>query len=610
MRQELAAAKSDVQTKAGEIAILRSNQAKAAQDLDRQIAALQKRRAEEAERHKQEIQAAYARSERLETENAFLKRDLAEESQKVNNLKAKKKSEQQKGQPVTPKKTKVLPFRDGFDDDEIAVVSPTKTPGGRSKRGTPTVPGKRKRKPSQDRPVPMAPLQLGPSQNIPLEETSASDDPMIGVEYQHTNSRKEDQNLRFIKWILNHRTPPNKERDLEVMTKLAFPSEPGRTFSSIVLDETSTLRSSNYPVGYAHSIISLWSRALKEQFFKPVYMFMAIIKFILLLDTTTIAPALIERLVPVLQESGNVNGVVRFHHSPVSRQNFGQVKQTPRSELHQEVDSTEALRILYLVATGCMDDENAMKTFWKHIDYNFILMMLNSSQLMDDITINLNLLTTSIRQDSFGPIQETEKDQESIENYIIDRAANLLSEKLQVDEGQDSYTPAQICNFRLEVLSFLTAVAFSAPNPANSHGSSVIAAHPTVLARLIRSMHDELDALYSYPPEHELHSALVNGLMRLIYGVTRKHRDIDLHAKLGHVAGGKQKYLVVLTRLAFSEGQLLEAGITDETVDMAHEMLEDAVNPDEAEALLEAFPNAKRDESYVEQEASEEHEAS
>lgn len=597
MKQELAAARSNVETRAGEIAIIRSNLTKAVQEHDRQITALQKRIAEKDAMHKEEVETVRAKCTTLAAENAFLKQDLAEESRKVSELKAKNKS-QQKVQPVTPKKTKVLPFRDGFDDDEIAVLSPSKTSGGRSKRGTPTGHGKRKRKPSQDSPIRMAPLQLGSSQNMPLEETSsvAEADPMTGVEYeQHSISQKDDQNLRFVKWILNHRTPPNKERDLEVMTKLAFPSEPDRTFSSIVLNETSTLRSSNYPVGYAHSIMSLWSRALKEKFFKPVYMFMAIIKFILLLDTTSIAPELIERLVPVLQESVEVNAVTRFHHSPMSRQNLGQFKQTPRSKLHLEVDSTEALRILYLMATGCMHDEDAMRTFWKHIRYDFILMMLNPAQPISDITITLNLLTVSLRQDSFGPILGTDKDQSSNENYILERVANLLSEQPQVDEGQKPYMPAEVCDMRLEALSFLTAVAFSAPNPANNHGCSVMAAHPTALARLFRAMHDEVDALYSYTPEHELHTALVNELMSLIYGVTRKHRDIDLHAKLGLVPGGKQKYLVVLTRLAFSEGPLLEAGITDDTVDMAHEMLEDAVNPEEAETLVEAFPSAQRD---------------
>ena len=50
---------------------------------------------------------------------------------------------------VTPKKKKNLPHRDGFDDDEIETLSPSKiSPSKFQKRvsGSPAKPGKRKRK--------------------------------------------------------------------------------------------------------------------------------------------------------------------------------------------------------------------------------------------------------------------------------------------------------------------------------------------------------------------------------------------------------------------------------------------------------------------------------
>jgi hypothetical protein len=304
---------------------------------------------------------------------------------------------------------------------------------------------------------------------------------------------------------------------------------------------------------------------------------------------------MIDHLVPVLQESGDINGIPRFRNSPVSRQNLGQVRQTPLSQLEALVDSTEALSLLYRMAYLCIHLERMMERFWRHMRYDFVLMMLNCSQPIRDITLMLNLLSTSIRAESFGSVQETQQDQLANENYIVDRVANLLSETPQPDEGQPPYTAADICGMRLQAMYFLTSVAFNPVAPASEHGSSVIAQHPTVLARMIRAMHDELDALYTYPPERDLHATMVNGLMRLVYGVIRRHKNVDLQSKLCRVAGGKQKFLVVLTRLAFSEGPILEGGIDDETVEMAHEILDDAVTPQEAEALLEAFPSAKRD---------------
>ena len=300
---------------------------------------------------------------------------------------------------------------------------------------------------------------------------------------------------------------------------------------------------------------------------------------------------------PVLQESAEVNGVRRFHYSPVSRQSLGQIRQVPQSELHPEVESTGALDLLQDIACACLHLETAMEDFWRQIRYDFILMTLNCSQPIQDIILSLNLLMTSIRTSSFGPILDTEQNQRANEAYIVDRAANLLSEGLHVDEGREPYTPFEICNMRLEVLAFLTSVAFGHIVCATTYGSSVIADHPTVLARLFRAMHDELDALYSYPPERDMHSSMVNGLMRLIYGVMHIHGDsVDLQPKLRRVAGGKQKFLVVLTRLAFSDGPILEADITDDTVEMAHEILDGAVNPQEAEALLDAFPSAQSSE--------------
>lgn len=591
MTEELAAAKSMAETKAGEIAIIRANQAKLVENYDRQLAALRKAMAEEAAKHKEEVEAARAEGELLATENAFLKQDLAEETMRINNLKAKSRAED-KAPPETPKKTRVLPFRDGFDDDEIMAISPSKS--AKSKRTTPTGPGKKKRKLDSGSPTPLPlcqPAELVPEPPEDLFDEEMMDDVMV----DEPVPRREDRNAELMKSILNHKTYPNEECDIEVLSQMAFPSDPRRKLSTIVLEETARLHSGNYVVEYAQVIASLWSRALKEKFFKPVPVFMEITHHLLALDAPSCVPDMIDHLVPVLQESGDINGIPRFRNSPVSRQNLGQVRQTPLSQLEVLVDSTEALSLLYRMAYLCIHMERTMERFWRHMRYDFVLMMLNCSQPIRDITLMLNLLSTSIRAESFGSVQETQQDQLANENYIVDRVANLLSETPQPDEGQPPYTAADICSMRLQAMYFLTSVAFNPVAPASEHGSSVIAQHPTVLARMIRAMHDELDALYTYPPERDLHATMVNGLMRLVYGVIRRHKNVDLQSKLCRVAGGKQKFLVVLTRLAFSEGPILEGGIDDETVEMAHEILDDAVTPQEAEALLEAFPSAKRD---------------
>ncbi|KAA8647466.1 hypothetical protein EYZ11_010493 [Aspergillus tanneri] len=595
LMEELATVKSVAETKAGEIAIIRSNQAKLTDNYEQQLATVRKTMAEEVARHKEEIEAVRAEGKMLATENAFLKQDLAEESMRISNAKAKGRLNE-KAPPVTPKKAKVLPFRDGFEDEEILAVSPSKS--ARPKRMTPTVPGKRKRRASQDSPTP---LQLSPQAATmtvdpdpdPDPDPNVSDSATVHAARAKPALHDEVSHSLSMKLILNHRTFPNDEPDIGVMARLKFPSDPEQTLSTILLEETNSLRMDNNLTEYARAIISLWSRALKEKFFVPVPMFMGIMRRILDVEATSVVPQLIEHLVPVLQESGDVNAIPRFKHSPVSRQSFGQVRQTPLSELEPLVDSTDALGLLFQIVSRCVHIDRDLEKFWRYMRYDFVLMMLNCSQPIRDIMLTLNLLTTSVRAQSFGSVQDTEQDQIANENYIVDRVANLLSEKPYVDEGEPPYTPIEVCNMRLEALSLLTCVAFNVSVPASTHGSSVIASHPTVIARLFRAMHDELDALYYSPPDQSLHAYLVNGLMSLIYGVLKRHPDTDLQAKLGRVAGGKQKFLVVLTRLAFSEGLVLEAKIEDETVEMAHEILDDAVNPQEAEALQEVFSSAK-----------------
>lgn len=87
---------------------------------------------------------------------------------------------------------------------------------------------------------------------------------------------------------------------------------------------------------------------------------------------------------------------------------------------------------------------------------------------------------------------------------------------------------------------------------------------------------------------------LVNQSTRILFHLTSVYSGlIDMQVKLRVIPGGTHKYLIALTRLAFSEGIFYERGIEEDVVDCAHQMLETLVTPQEAEALLEAFSSAK-----------------
>lgn len=79
----------------------------------------------------------------------FIKRDLCDEAEKVRNLKrGQENSKNSLAELITtPKKNKALPYRDGFDEDEIQIISPSAFQARKSNPGTPTkARAKRKRK--------------------------------------------------------------------------------------------------------------------------------------------------------------------------------------------------------------------------------------------------------------------------------------------------------------------------------------------------------------------------------------------------------------------------------------------------------------------------------
>ena len=118
---------------------------------------LQKLHADEAARQKIEVEKAQAELQKIATEKEFLENDLAEGTKQIRSLqraikKGAEKVADKENQPNTPKKNKALPIRDGFDDDEVQPLSPSKLVL-RSKVSTPKGGTKRKRKPTGDSPV-------------------------------------------------------------------------------------------------------------------------------------------------------------------------------------------------------------------------------------------------------------------------------------------------------------------------------------------------------------------------------------------------------------------------------------------------------------------------
>jgi hypothetical protein len=182
VRRELAAVKRDNYVRTGEIATVRSQLERQARERERERTALQKSGEEKLAKQRKELEAAQIAAKAAVTERDFIKQDLLEVQRAQNLTKAAEKKD---ATITTPKKKKALPHRDGFDDDEVELVSPSKlSPSKFQKRiGTPLKAGKRKRK-AVDSPI--APLEVIHTEELPEEpEQKASIPAEISVATQH-----------------------------------------------------------------------------------------------------------------------------------------------------------------------------------------------------------------------------------------------------------------------------------------------------------------------------------------------------------------------------------------------------------------------------------------
>ena len=166
LRAAVKSSSDQVLAKTGEISIIRSNQAKAARDHERRLEELQREHIKENEKHLGEIEQAKREKEKLATHNQFLDHEMSDQrwqlrqAQKQTKTKATSKQDLRGNAVSTPKKARKLDLRDGFNDDELMAVSPTKVER-KTKTTTPKLGAKRKRDVLGDSPA--QPLQLSQS---------------------------------------------------------------------------------------------------------------------------------------------------------------------------------------------------------------------------------------------------------------------------------------------------------------------------------------------------------------------------------------------------------------------------------------------------------------
>jgi hypothetical protein len=201
------------------------------------------------------------------------------------------------------------------------------------------------------------------------------------------------------------------------------------------------------------------------------------------LKTSTIAPEIIDLLLPVAQDTAELVGILRF-------------KRESYSLLEQDIDVSACLQVLHLAAQGCMNGPVSKIRFWKLIRVDFVLMILSQHQPIRDFDLMLQLLSMSCMNDSIGPKALDQDAQQDQIGYIIDRMSLLLVTLPTVEQGKEAYDWADILNLRMQILRTFQAFC------QTSWGGEAVAKHRYAIGRMVKLTSDELDVIYDYQSAH------------------------------------------------------------------------------------------------------------
>lgn len=304
------------------------------------------------------------------------------------------------------------------------------------------------------------------------------------------------------------------------------------------------------------------------------------------LQTTTIAPYIAPTLLPVAMESCYDVAVPRFTN-PVP----GEPTAENFIQLRDGIDTHKILSLLYFTALGCATSEPAVGSilspvvdFWSLVHMQFILVYLNRKQPIDDFIAVLRLLCTSVFPDTIGPINP-DRPPVVVAQLLIDRISMYMTDTSRWDADE-----TRLRDLRLASLQTLSAFAGS------RFGLVHLVKHDWIIPRLVTLLSCCIEELYNGDMQYSSadEDGVADGLQRvvahtmfLLHMIVTSQADgeaVDVPAKLSKTTGGSQKYLLSLSRLNFADDL-----VSEDTAELAHELLELAVTSEAGEELGEFF---------------------
>lgn len=599
LQQATEESRSALYSKAGEISIVRANYERTAKEYEQKLSMAQVQHAEEMAKQKAQLEAIRKEMERSETDRRFLEHDLREETKKKAALMKLAPKTQAVSPAVTPRKTRAKKMGDGFDDDEVMLVSPSKSRERRD-RGTPTQNGqaaKRKRLVQSD--------QASPSKALPLSESAetfeelrttenSSLEPLMPIRPKLAEDTSENQ-LQFVQIILDHRHDIQAERTIERLTKYAFPSNPHTSISSLIYDFFVPTRAevgiNGYRLGFCEAVLRIWSTCMEESYYAPLADLHALLMTVLIEADSFMTGAFVVDLVSLCLKTADLIAfpTVKAYRNPAQHQ-------PPSAALKAQIKPLTCIEMLESVAVSCYGNNELLSVFWSAMEFDNVLVLLQKAQPLLQLAAMLRLLSTSIIPDTFGPRapdstgnhQSTQ--QLKYQSDLLDRLTVMLLENLEAAPGETPYTSQDILSLRSSALELFRQMCLCA------HGGHMLATHRLFIGRLVRFIHESIVAMYAYEPDtHDRTTDLINQSVRLLAHLTAVHAgSFDLRAKVAAVPGGAHMHLVALSKLAFVEGvSVLERGIAPDVAEAAHRMLDEHLSPEEGEAVVDVFSSAR-----------------
>ncbi|KAF2668279.1 hypothetical protein BT63DRAFT_425609 [Microthyrium microscopicum] len=619
LKQRADADLAKAQSKTGEVAILRQRIEKSAYEYEHKLQSIQQAHNESAARQKAQLEVHQKAREQAETDRRFLEHDIALESNKNRQTLKRPEPKSKPGSfgdnPFSPRKSLDVSFGDGFDDDQVPPspsthrvrqqrpklhddqdsfplpVSPIKSRTG-SKTGTPSRRAEKKRKRADQSPTGHRAMLLD---NRLLDASPVqlfSPDHELEEYADHTFQVSiADHESDSVRSLLDYKISATGERFMDVMGKLYLPSMPSINLSTFILDKwsLSAIAGEDPTMRLCRIICKLWDQSIQEKYYNVIGPIIDILHFMTSKNGFSYARKLVSSILPPAMASVNV---VAFPLA--SEKNESEIDEG--LEDHENINTKACLNLLLSVAQSCQGSNEDVANFWSTMTLHWTLVLLYPTQPIHHHLSMCALLRTSALDDSFGPIFQSSEfdsvaDQESLEQYLLDRLTSLLCLDPLESKLDRNLNLFDTLRFRIGV--FKTIQAICSP-PRN--GVSV-AKHPTAIGRIIQFLNSSIELLYTpqglQPVAHNLVLECIKSGTRLLYIIVTTHSEsIDLREKLKAVEGGDHMHLIALSRIAFCESIVLERGIEPAVGDAAHSLLDEFLSPIEGEQLLKMFPSS------------------